>query len=139
MIVVSDTSILINLAWLGELDLLQKLYGEIRIPPAVWHEVVEKGSGKPGAKEIETAAWITVEGVSNQEFVKALRQDLDPGESEAIALALERQAGLLLMDERLGRATAQYFGLKYIGLVGVLTVAKKKQLIPEVRSRLDKL
>lgn len=139
MIVVSDTSILINLAWLGELELLQALYGEILIPSAVWTEVVEKGSGKPGSEEIKNASWINVHSVTNQKLVKALRQDLDAGESEAIALALETQADLILMDERLGRATAQYFGLKYIGLVGVLTVARKKKLIPEIRSRMDKL
>lgn len=139
MIVVSDTSILINLVRFGELALLQKLYGEVHVPTAVWHEVVEKGRSKPGAADVEKAPWITVGIVSNQEFVKALRQDLDAGESEAIALALELQADLLLMDERLGRATAQYFGLKYIGLLGVLTLAKKKSLIPEIRSLMDRL
>lgn len=128
MIVVSDTSILINLARFGELALLQKLYGEVHVPTAVWHEVVEKGRGKPGAADVEKAPWITVGIVSNQEFVKALRQDLDAGEAD-----------LLLMDERLGRATAQYFGLKYIGLLGVLTLAKKKSLIPEIRSLMDRL
>ncbi|MBK7894738.1 MAG: DUF3368 domain-containing protein [Anaerolineaceae bacterium] len=139
MIVVSDTSTLINLARLGELELLQKLYDEIHVPTAVWHEVVEKGRGKPGAANIEKAPWITVRNVSNQEFVKALRQDLDAGESEAIALALELQADLLLMDERLGRATAQYFGLKYIGLLGVLVLAKKKSHIPEIRPLINRL
>jgi predicted nucleic acid-binding protein len=139
MIVVSDTSILINLAWLGELELLQRLYGKIYIPPAVWHEVVENGGGKPGSPEIKSADWITVQSVINQELTKALRQDLDAGESEAIALALEMSADLILMDERLGRATAQYFGLKYIGLLGVLIVAKKKNLIPEIRPRMDRL
>ena len=139
MIVVSDTSILINLAWLGELKLLQKLYGEIYLPTAVWHEVVEKGRGKPGALEIEKAAWIKVEAVSNPEFVRALRQDLDAGESEAIALAMQLQADFLLMDERLGRATAQYFGQKYIGLLGILTIAKERELLAEIRPLLDTL
>ncbi|MCA9897967.1 MAG: DUF3368 domain-containing protein [Anaerolineales bacterium] len=139
MIVVSDTSILINLARLGELELLQKLYGGIHVPTAVWHEVVENGRGQPGAAEVENAPWISVKTVSNQAFVKALRQDLDAGESEAIALALELQAELLLMDERLGRATAQYFGLKYIGLLGILKLAKDRSFLAEIRPYLDKL
>ena len=139
MIVVSDTSVLINLAWLDKLFLLAKLYGDLLVPSAVWHEVVEKGAGKPGADEVKAADWIQVREVVNTALVQALRQDLDAGEAEAIALAVEVDANLLLMDERLGRATAQHFGLRYIGLIGVLMMARQRKLITEIKPDLDRL
>lgn len=139
MIVVSDTSVLINLARLDRLFLLRKLFADLLIPPAVWHEVVERGAGKPGANEVKEADWIQVREVANTALVQALRQDLDAGEAEAIALAVEVDANLLLMDERLGRATAQHFGLRYIGLIGVLMMARQRELITEVKPDLDRL
>jgi predicted nucleic acid-binding protein len=139
MIVVSDTSVLINLARLDKLFLLHKLYGNLLIPLAVWREVVERGAGKPGADEVKAADWIQVREVANTALVRALRQDLDAGEAEAIALAVEVNADLLLMDERLGRATAQHFGLRYIGLIGVLLMARQRKLITEIKPDLDRL
>ena len=97
------------------------------------------GAGQPGAGDINTADWVKRTPVENRHLVQALRQDLDPGESEAIALALELGADLLLMDERFGRESAQYFGLRYIGLVGVLIEAKHKGLISTVQPYLDAL
>jgi len=98
MSVVSNASPLINLARIGQLDLLVQLYGELVVPEAVWREVVLKGTEQPGAKEIETAPWVQVRLVTNRELVRALRQELDAGETEAIALALEIRAEFLLMD-----------------------------------------
>lgn len=115
MKVVSNTSPLINLAWVGQLELLHELYGVIDIPEAVWHEIVVQGAGQPGAKEVNSADWINTRAVDNKLLVLALHQELDAGEAEAIALAIEQNAGLLLMDERLGRETARYFGLNYTG------------------------
>lgn len=129
MMIVSDASSLINLARIGELNLLRKLYGEIIVPDAVWHEVVVNGAGQPGAETIHAAVWVKRASVKNRYLVQALTQDLDAGEAEAIALALEIKAELLLMDERLGRESAHYFGLHYVGLIGALIEAKHKGLI----------
>ncbi len=137
--VVSDASALINLARIGELRLLRQLYGEVLIPQAVWREVVVEGAGQPGAEEVHRASWLTAKGVANEHLVRALRQDLDAGEAEAIALALELGADLLIMDERLGRQTAGYLGLRYLGLIGVLIAAKRRGLIGCIKSRLDAL
>ncbi len=136
MSVVSNASPLINLSRIGQLNLLSQLYGELTIPEAVWHEVVLEGVGLPGAGEIETASWIEVRSVTNRELVRALRQVLDGGEAEAIALALEMGAEFLLMDERLGRETALHMGVRCIGLVGVLVEAKHKGLVSEIRPSL---
>lgn len=139
MIVVSDASPLINLARIGELGLLRQLYGEIVIPQAVWQEVVVEGAGQPGADAVGKASWIRAQEVTNEHLVRALRQDLDAGEAEAIALALELEAPLLIMDERLGRQTAGHLGVRYLGLIGVLIAAKRGGLIGAVRPRLDVL
>ncbi|MCZ7669538.1 MAG: hypothetical protein M5U34_21355 [Chloroflexi bacterium] len=58
MIVVSDTSVLVNLAWLNRLDILPALYGEVIIPTVVWEEIVVLGVGKVGSQEIAQATWI---------------------------------------------------------------------------------
>ena len=139
MTVVSNTSPIINLAFAGLLDLLPQLYGTISVPQAVWDEIVIYGNGQPGAAELQQAAWVHLNKISNSELVHALRQELDAGEAEAIVLALESQADILLMDERLGRETAQHLGLRCVGLIGVLIEAKSKLLIPAIRPHLDLL
>lgn len=139
MTVVCNASPLINLAHIGQMGLLQQLYGMLLIPEAVWNEVVVEGAGQPGADEVADAVWIQTRSVQNEQLVLALKQTLDAGESEAIALALETEAELVLLDEHLGRATADYLGLRYAGLVGVLIEAKHRGLIPSVRPHLDLL
>ena len=139
MTVVSDASPLINLVRIGKLGLLRHLYGELSIPEAVWREVVAEGAGQPGADEIEAATWIKAQAVKNVQLVQALQQELDAGEAEAIALAVEMGAELLLMDERLGRDTARHLGLHFTGLIGVLVEAKRKGLIQKVKPYLDAL
>jgi len=137
--VVCDASVLINLARIGDLELLRRLYGELLVAEAVWREVVIEGRGQPGAEAVSTASWIQAREVLNQDLVRALRQDLDAGEAEAIALALEARADLLLIDERLGRETARHLGLQYVGLIGVLVAAKRSGFIEAVKPRLDVL
>jgi hypothetical protein len=137
MIVVSNTSPLINLAHIGQLNLLQQLYGALLIPEAVWHEIVVQGVRQPGADEVQAATWIHTQAVTNRALVRALQQELDAGESEAIALALEAGADILVMDERLGRETAQHLGLHYVGLIGVLIAAKHQGFITAVKPHLD--
>lgn len=139
MIVVSDTSVLVNLAWLDRLDILPTLYGEIVIPTAVWEEIVVMGTGKVGAQEIAQAYWIKQESPKNVILVESLRQTLDNEEAQGIALALELNADLLLIDERLGRMTAKYFNLEIIGLLGILIQAKQDGLIDQIKPLIDQL
>ena len=137
MKVVSNASPLINLARIGEIGLLCTLYGQVLIPEAVWQEVVLDGTGQAGATEVREASWITRRQVANRLLVRALCQELDQGEAEAIALTLEVDDALLLMDERLGRESALHMGVLCVGLVGVLIEARHKALIAGLKPYLD--
>ena len=139
MLVVSNTSPLINLAMIGELDLLRKLYEVVYIPQAVFDEIVIKGEGQIGAEDIKNSEWIKVLPVQNRLLVKSLFLQLDIGESEAIVLAIEHSANLVLLDEKRGRNIASEFNLRPFGLLGVLVQAKKLGLILEIKPLIDKL
>ena len=139
MRVVCNASPLASLARIDALELLRHVFGHIVIPQAVWNEVVVCGSGQPGAEAVKTAQWIARHPTQNASLVSALRQDLDAGEAEAIVLALEMPADLLLMDERLGRETARHLGIRMTGLVGVLVESKRRGIIPAVSPILQSL
>lgn len=138
MIVISDPSPLAALSFIRQLDLLQRLYGQVLVPEAVWQEL-QAGIGQPGRTAVLNAAWIEPRSVRNRQLVIALLQELDLGEAEAIALAVECEADLLVIDERLGRRSAQHFGLNVIGVIGVLVDAKHHGLISEIKLYLDQL
>ena len=139
MIVVSDTSPIINLAAVGQLELLHKLYDEIAIPQAVYHEIVVIGAGQPGATEVEGFEWIKKQQVVNQTLVASLKLELDPGEAEAIALATELPANLLLLDERRRRLIASRLGLKVIGILGLMVEAKHRGFVSTVKPIMNDL
>jgi len=97
MIVVSNTSPIINLAAVGQLGLLRQLYARVIIPQAVYHETVVVGAGQPGAIEVTTFDWIEIRRATNEVAVASLQLELHEGEAEAIALAIELSADLLLL------------------------------------------
>jgi uncharacterized protein len=139
LIVVSNSSPLIALSAIGRLELLHSLYGRVWIPESVQHEVVGVHTGRPGAAEIQTADWVTSHPVKGDFLPRALEGELGRGEAEAIALAVERRADLLLIDERRGRKVAGRFGITVLGVLGVLIEAKRKKLLLEVRPALEDL
>lgn len=139
MIVVSNTSPLTNLAAIERLDLLRQLYGEVYMPIGVWDELNAGAQGWPGRDQLARAGWVHQQDVENQALVTALCRDLDRGESEAMALALELGADLLLLDEREARRAAKRLGLTFVGVLGVLLGAKAKGLIPAIRPVTDAL
>ena len=139
MIVVSNTSPIINLAAIEQLDLLQRLYGKITIPKAVYREIVIDGAGEPGAMAVQTLEWIETKQVKNPMLAHALQTELHEGEAEAIALAVELKADLLLLDERRGRKVASNLRTQFIGLLGVIIEARHKAYILAVKPVLDDL
>ena len=139
MIVVSDTSPVLNLARIGRLDLLPSLYRQVLIPSAVYEELIRSKSDLPPAVEIASQPWLMVATATDQERVQELRGYLDPGEAEAIVLAIELRADLLLVDERRGRRVASAAGLAITGLLGVIATAKRAGLIDLAKPLLDEL
>jgi predicted nucleic acid-binding protein len=131
VIVVSDSSPLIALASAGKLHLLHDLFGEVFVPGAVWAEVLH--GQRPGAEEIRAAAWIRMLAVASDSFLLALGQDVDPGEAEALLLASDLGADLVVVDERRARALAAFMGLRLTGTVGILLDAKQKGYLAEIR------
>ena len=131
MIVVSDTSPITSLLQVQRLALLESLFGQVLIPTAVYAELRRSHSALP--------SFIQVCSAVNRELVGQLEASLDLGEAEAIVLAKERNADVLLIDERIGRAAAKREGLKITGLVGILIEAKQRNLISSVKSEITEL
>ncbi len=136
MIIVSDTSSISNLLQVGLIELLHQLYGEITITPAVERELYaidEQGAA------IEQLEWIKIIAPTNQKLILSLLEDLDLGESESIALALEYDAEYLIIDEYQGRLIADQYGIKIIGILGILIQAKQIGLLPNVKEPIENL
>lgn len=139
LIVVSDATPLIALAKIGQLSWLPDLFGEVLVPGAVYSEIVVAGAGRSGAAEIQSATWLRTEAVVDRTRVNYLLTQLDIGEAESIVLAQEKQADWLLIDENKARAIAQRLGLRMIGTVGLLLLAKQQGKISMIRPLLDAL
>lgn len=139
MIIVSDTSSINNLAAINQLHLLQQLYQTVLIPEAVYQELTDPSFPVAGATEVQTFDWIQTLAVTNRSVVEMLNNELDIGEAEAIALALEFEADQVLIDERRGRLVAAKLNLRYTGILGILVEAKSRGLIVEVKPLLDAL
>ena len=131
MLVVADSSPLIGLCRIGMLHLLRETFNHVIVPEAVWREVTSDNASKAGVQELLESSWIERRSVTDVRLVHLLRRDLGPGESEAIVVAREIAADFILMDERLGRSTAQRLGLRCVGLVGFLIEAKRRGLIAD--------
>ena len=138
MIVISDSSPIRALADVDCLEVLATLYGEVYIPPAVLDELENPRSELPPLS-IRILTFIHVKGPKNQKAVRDLCATLDAGESEAIVLAIEMGADVLLMDEKIGRAEAKRRGLTVTGVLGVLINAKLNGIVPAVKPLLDRL
>jgi len=139
---ISDSSTLINLAIIGHLSLLRYFHEKIIVPPEVWREVVIEGRKKPGAKEVEAArevGWLEVISPGNRSLVELLKQNLDDGEAETIVLALERNPGIVLLDESDARQMAEVYNLPKTGVIGILIRAKLDGKISSLKKEIDQL
>lgn len=139
MIIVSDTSALSNLALVEHLWLLEAIYQNVIIPDVVASELA--AASNPAIPAILQLNWVQTKSVTQPQLANQLQRErgLDAGEANAIALALEIQADDLLIDERLGRREAIRLGLSIIGILGVLLIAKQRNLIPQVKPVMDAL
>ncbi len=139
MIVVSDTSPVLSLTLVGQLDLLRQLYGSIMIPEAVRDELIVDGAAYHNGDEVIQQNWIHIRTVTNLIVLKLLQRELDRGEAEALALAIDLKADLILLDEFKARRLADDLDLPHTGVIDLLGEAKRLNYLSEVKPTLDAL
>ena len=127
-IIISDASCLISLSNIEMLNILQKMYQEIFITREVEQEFGEI-----------LPEWIAVVEVKDKQRQLEIEAFLDKGEASSIALAIEMEDSLLIIDELKGRKVASSFHLNIIGTIGVLMLAEKKGLIKDILGTILKL
>jgi hypothetical protein len=130
MAAVSDSSPLIALEQIGQLELLRDLFDDLLIPGAVLRET---------AASIRARPWIRLTTLKGPLHPEVLRPSLGRGEREAISLAVEVTARALLVDDESARRVAVRLAIPVMGTAGVLLAAKVRRLIPQVKPLLDTL
>ncbi|MBM3851971.1 MAG: DUF3368 domain-containing protein [Verrucomicrobia bacterium] len=139
MIVVADTSVLINLCCIDRADLLPQLFREVSVPPAVATEFARLAARDPRFAGLALPAWIVVRTPRAELNQTPGDPALDAGEAAAIQLAVEIGADAILLDERHGYEAAMRRGLVVIGLLGVLLRAKRERRLPALGPELIRL
>jgi len=141
MLVVSNTSPILNLAIIDRLSLIREQFTTVIIPKGVLEEL-RVGENLPGSKKILEALdakWLQVEEVQDSAMLRILKRELDSGEAEAITLALETRAQWVLLDESEARRIAKDLGLKVTGVLGILLRACRQKRIPSLRTEMERL
>ena len=126
--IISDTSCLIILDKIGELQILYKLFGIIITTSEVASEF-----GKP------LPDWIEIKHPANKNYQAIITASVDEGEASAIALALDYDDALLIIDDLKGRNFALQLGLKITGTLGILIEAKLAGHLPLLKPVLEKI
>lgn len=136
VVVVADAGPLIALGRLDRLDLLPRLFSEVQVTSTVLDECLVH----PSLLDAQRIADALAAGMicSYPDVERDYAGPLDPGESSAIARAHAIGAGLL-MDDRAAVRHARAIGLKVIGTLGILVLAKRRGLLPEIRPLIDQL
>ena len=134
---VSNTTPIISLLIVNKLEVLKKLYSEVIIPNEVFLEI-EAGKNKDYYVDLTKIEWIKIAKIKNEKSLLFFL-DLDKGEAEAIVLANEIDADLIILDETLGRFHAKHIGLKVTGTIGILLKAKETGIIDFIKPLLNEL
>lgn len=134
MIVLSDSSPLIILTKIGQLDVLPQLYETVTITPEVYAEVAVSGAGLVGSSQISAANWIDIRQLQTPTDLADMqnRFGLGIGELSVILLGQELKADLLLIDDMKARKLARQEQLPVLGCVGVLQDAFILKLISDL-------
>ena len=147
----SNSSPLIIFGRLNKFDILKKLFNKIEITKSVYDEVVERGmkankSDSFIVKDLVDEGFISVESLSSLGHNKSLTLrntylTLDEGESDTIALAIQKNQKYLLIDEKSARNVAELYGLFPIGTLGIFLLGYRKNILneKEINAIVDKL
>ena len=140
--VISNTSPITNLAVIGQLELVRAQLSGVTVPEAVWLEMLAlpHHAGRAALVAARAAGWLRVATLANSAMAASLRlSGLDAGECEAIALAVETSAPLLLIDEKKGRMAARRLGVPVAGALAILATARRTGAIPSAKAQIDRL
>ena len=135
----ADASFVIGISLCQQWDTLGQLVETLIIADKVWEEVVDRGEGKPGEKELRQATFVERRTASNTSAVTMLMATLGEGEAETLVLATELGITKVFIDDLRGRKIARSLGLQAVGVAGFLLFAKKKGKIRAVRPLLLQL
>ena len=127
-VIISDTSCLIILTKIGELNLLRQIYKTVTITRDI---LLEYGENLPD--------WIKIQQVKDNSRQQLLEMQIDKGEASAIALALETRNNILILDDWKARKVAERLGISVTGTLGVIIKAKNSGLIPSIKPFLEKI
>jgi predicted nucleic acid-binding protein len=122
---------------INHLHILKDLYGKILIPKEVFNEI-EAGKNREFYTDLSKISWIKIEKIKDEKSLSYFL-DLDKGEAEAIVLATEREADLIILDESLARFHAKHIGIKITGTAGILLKAKQFGYLNEIKPILIEL
>jgi predicted nucleic acid-binding protein len=128
-LVIADSGPIFSLALIDKLDILNTLFDDIKIPQAVWNEITYDKT-KPDYQKLYhffKDKICQIKGLNELSFL------MDYGESESLILYKELQADFLLIDDKKGRKIAEFFNINCIGILGLLSTAKDKGLIRELK------
>lgn len=126
--IISNTSCFIVLTNIGELDLLQKTYGEII---TTYEVATEFGQQLPD--------WVKIKLTTDKYRQKILELQIDKGESSVIALAIETPESTIILDDYKARVIAERLGLMVSGTIGIIIKAKLRGIIPSIIPYLEKI
>ena len=128
ILVISDTTCLVILEKIGQLEILKKLYGEVTVTTII-------------AKEFKKQLpdWIRISDPADLTFFNKLSQIVDPGEASAIALSKETKNFILILDDLKARNLAKELNLRFTGTIGVLMLAKSKGIFDSLDQVLEDL
>lgn len=127
-IVIADTSCFILLDKINELELLQKVFGSVTTTKEIANEF-----NKP------LPGWVAIRSATNHRYSELLEIEIDKGEASAIALALETDNSLLILDDQKARRIAEKLSLNYTGTLGIFLKAKQVGILPSIRPLIQKI
>lgn len=139
MIVVADTSVILNLCCIRHEDLLRQLFKRVLVPAEVANEFTRLTKVHKRFSGLALPGWIEISSAPTSFPAEVIEAELDAGEAAAIALFLKQKADALLIDESVGRNVAMKLGIRTIGIIRILLEARDRNLIPTVKDLLNRL
>jgi len=133
-LVIADTGALISLGLVGQIDLIEKVFGDYYIANAVWEEL-QNYENPEFEKNILFHLEKRVVKIKSRNHLSVI---MDYGESESVILYEELNADYLIIDDNKARIIAESLDINCIGSIGLLVKAKQKGLVNNLRSIFEK-